>query len=76
MEVLVSGADGALRLTFVGQVDEAAPAIASAALAAAEGDHVALLVDTRRARPVGSPILGDVRRALSSAPPGLEVQVR
>jgi hypothetical protein len=76
MEVLVSGANGALRLTFVGQVDEAAPAIATAALAAAEGDHVSLLVDTRRARPIGSPILARVRRALSSAPPGVEVELR
>jgi hypothetical protein len=76
MEVLVSSADGALRLTFVGQVDEAAPVIASAAVAAARGDGVALHVDTRRARPVGSPILAGVRRVLLSAAPDVAVVVR
>jgi hypothetical protein len=76
MEVLVSSSGGTLRLAFVGEVDEAAPAIARAAMAAARGDHVALQVDTTRAHPSTSPILARVRRSLRAASAHQRVDLR
>ena len=76
MEVLVSGTHRALRLTFVGQLDEAAPAIASAAVVVARADRLALHVDTRPVAPSSEPILTGVRQLLESARNELPVVVR
>lgn len=67
MEVVVSGSSTELRVALVGELDEAAAAVVSAAAAVARNDRVTLLLDTSKAYPRPSPILERLEKALQAA---------